>query len=191
MMGVGLFFCLTSCQIAPSAVREEDAVESQVESMYEDTTHSKTSEERILDATMDELISAIKARDKEAFKKQLSAITIKKAENLDESIDAFIYFCQGKIVSYEATEGYYMEIYPEFWGEQRVVKGFYTVKSHGTIFDPEQDNYYKIGVIIVALDFMHPENEGIYSLQILRGCGTLGFDDFRRKPVIWSGYQEF
>ena len=98
-----------------------------------------------------------------------------------------MYYCRGDIVSYEVHGFPSMHAYPLERGEQRILKGYYIVETHAIVNGEERDLDYKIMMELISSDFMHPQNEGIYLLQIVRGKNNFSFTTLKDRPDIIIG----
>ena len=116
-----------------------------------------SSDEKMADARMEQIISAIKNEDKVSLKSLFSKKVLVEANELDEEIDRFFNFFDGYIVSW-SRDGLAAD------ESIRYGKKFILIRFP-IVVNTEKDDY-SIFVMDYCIDTIDPDNEGVYTLEI-------------------------
>jgi hypothetical protein len=115
------------------------------------------SEDKKADARMEQIISALKDKDKEALKSLFSKKALNEANGFDSGMDSLLDFIQGNIESWERDS----------WASDESVesgkKSLMIRSGYKVITDKEE---YFFFVVDYYIDTIDPDNEGIYMLQV-------------------------
>jgi hypothetical protein len=109
------------------------------------------------DARMEQIISTIKDKDKEALKSLFSNKILDEASDLEDEIDYFFDFLQGNIVSWEKDSWASSEAMAHGKKSLMIRFGFKIVT------DVDEYDFF---VIDYNIDTMSPDNEGVYMVQL-------------------------
>ena len=118
-----------------------------------------TSEGQRADARMEQIISAIKVKDRETLKSLFSKKALKEADDFDGGIDYLFDFLQGDIKSWE-RDGWASSESIKHGKKSLLVRFAFNV--HTDIDD------YLLFVMDYSMDTIDPKNEGVYTLEITR-----------------------
>ena len=117
-----------------------------------------TSEGRRADERIEDIVSAIENKDKEALKSLFSKIAIEEAENFDSDADYLFELIQGNIESWE-RDGW------SSGGRNNHGKRTMMIRY---VFDLVTDeDVYRFFVIDYNEDTIDPDNEGVYMLELI------------------------
>lgn len=114
----------------------------------------------LIDECMQQVYIAIKENDSEALKAVFSEKAIDEAEDIDEEIERLLSFIQGKAVLCTRDESPVATEKAEDGCKQKQLVAWYDLNT-----DEEK---YLIFVADYPIDTFTPENEGLYSLMILK-----------------------
>ncbi|GHV38641.1 hypothetical protein FACS189490_00890 [Clostridia bacterium] len=133
----------------------------------------------ILKNRIEAILKALKNKDAEALKGMLSEYVLTNAENIDENIEEFIAYYQGKRISY--TEKLGTSGKTNHFGNisDRYVSGYCYVKT-------DADEYIIIFDEQVICE-ENPETVGLNFIQIAR-LSEYELDGRRRDDFRWTGY---
>ncbi|GHV38645.1 hypothetical protein FACS189490_00900 [Clostridia bacterium] len=136
-------------------------------------------DETILDNRVKAILKALKNKDAEALKGMLSEYALTNAENIDENIEEFIAYYQGKRISYTEKLGTSGKINNFGHISDRYVSGYCYVKT-------DADEYIIIFDEQVICE-ENPEKVGLNSILIAR-LSEYELDGRRRGDFRWTGY---
>jgi len=114
---------------------------------------------KLADARMEQIMSAIKSKDKGALTSLFSKKALGKAADLDGGIDYLFDFIQGDIISW-SRDGISSDESDQYGKKTLMIR--FTITIHTNKDD------YALYVIDYAEDTINPDNEGVYMLQILK-----------------------
>ena len=112
------------------------------------------------DTRIDQIVSALNNRDKEELRAIFSENALKRAENFDAAADDLFDRIQGEVISVTRDEslGVFDEVNYgkikrsiEFWCQMKTDEGEYMIYCYD-----------------YPVDEIHPKNEGLYTLRIIR-----------------------
>jgi len=117
------------------------------------------SEPKRADSRMEQIISAIKDKDKEAIKSLFSKKAIGEANDIDSEIDYLFDFLQGDINSWK-RDGWASDESIEYGKRSLLIRFAFIVNT-------EKDDYL-LFVMDYNVDTINPDNKGIYTMEITR-----------------------
>jgi hypothetical protein len=117
------------------------------------------SEPKKADARMEQIISVIKDKDREALKSLFSKKALEEANDFDNGIDYLFDFLQGDIDSWER----------DGWASDESIRsGKKSLMIRFSIIINTDKDDYLLFVIDYNTDTINPDNEGVYMLQIMK-----------------------
>lgn len=111
------------------------------------------------DARLEQVIKAIENHDKDALKAMFSKQALDEAEDLDGRMDYLFEFVQGNIKSWEREAGG-VDVSKSSGHKEKKSRYWFTVKT-----DKED---YLFFILEYPEDTEHPENVGLYMLQVIK-----------------------
>lgn len=111
-------------------------------------------------ARLEQVIEAIENRDKNALRAMFSQQALAEAEELDERMDYLFDFIQGDIESWE-------EIVAGATSES-IRQGNKVKKSRSWYYVDSDKEKYLFFLLEYPVDTEHPENVGLYMLQVIK-----------------------
>ena len=117
------------------------------------------SEEKKADARMEQIVVAIKNKDRGAVKSLFSKKALGEADNFEGGIDYLFDFIQGDIISWKRdgwSSGESIE-----YGKKSLMIRF------SIIVNTDKEDYV-LFVMDYNVDTINPDNEGVYTLEITR-----------------------
>ncbi len=118
-----------------------------------------SSEEKLADARIKQLLSAIKDKDKEAMKVLFSKQAVDEIKDFDSTKDYLFDFFQGDVKSWERDKWSSGESV-QHGKKSLMISSWYTV-------DTDKDKYLFF-VIDYTKDTITPNNEGLYTLRVIK-----------------------
>ena len=115
------------------------------------------SEEKRADARMEQIISAIKGKDKEALKSLFSKKALDEANDFENDVDYLFKFLQSNIDTWE-RDG--------IAGSESIDHGKKSLMIRFAINVNTDKDVYRFFVIDYNTDTINPDNEGIYMLEV-------------------------
>jgi hypothetical protein len=115
------------------------------------------SEEKSADTRMEQIISAIKDKDKEALELLFSIKAVDEASGFDSGMDSLFDFVKGDIMSWE-RDGWASSESIDHGKKSLMIRSDYKVRT-----DKEEYSFF---VVDYSVDSIDPDNEGIYMLQV-------------------------
>ena len=109
------------------------------------------------DERMEQIISAIKANDKEALKSLFSKKALDEIDDLDGEVDSLFNFIQGDITSWE-RDGWASDESIEYGKKSLMIRFAINVNT-------DKDKY-RFFIIDYSTDTINPDNEGVYMLEV-------------------------
>lgn len=128
------------------------------------------SEEKQADARMEQIIAALKSKDKEALKSLFSNKALEEATSFEADADCLFELFQDNITSWER----------DGWSSSESVE--YGKKSSMIRFaiDVETDkDMYRLFIIDYNTDTINPNNQGVFMLELIKDYGE-------KKLVSWQ-----
>jgi len=121
---------------------------------------NKDNDEAKADARLEQIIEAIKSKDKDSLKTVFSKQALNEAEDLDGRMDYLFNFVQGNIESWETiVHGNAAE---------SINYGSRIKKSQSWYYLNTDKEKYLIFFLECTIDTDHPENIGVYMLQVIK-----------------------
>ena len=117
------------------------------------------SDEEQADARMEQIISAIKAYDKEALKSLFSKKAIDEANDFEDGVDYLFELLQGDINTYE-RDGFSGDGLIEYGKKSLMIRFAFNVKT--------DEDLYKFFVIDYNTDTINSDNQGVYMLELIK-----------------------
>ena len=118
-----------------------------------------TNEDKSADERMEQILAALKNKDKKALKSLFSKVAMDAANDLNGGIDYLFDFFQGDVKSCEQdTWGSDESIH--FGKKSVMLKAWYTVNT--------VKNKYKFFTIDYIKDTINPNNAGLYTLRVIK-----------------------
>jgi len=114
-------------------------------------------EEKSADARIEQIISAVKNRDKNALKSLFSKKALEEATDLDKEIFYLFSFIQGDIKSWE-RDGWASSTAMEYGKKSWMIRFGFQIVS-----DVDEYDFF---VIDYNTDTINPDNEGVYMIQL-------------------------
>ena len=121
---------------------------------------NKDNDEAKADARLKQIIEAIKSKDKDSLKKIFSVQALNEAVDLDGRMDYLFNFVQGNIDSWKT-------IVHGNAGES-INHGSRIKKSQSWYYLNTDKEKYLIFFLECTIDTDHPENVGVYMLQVIK-----------------------
>lgn len=121
---------------------------------------NKDNDEGKADARLEQIIEAIKNKDKDSLKKIFSKQAINEAEDLDGRIDYLFDFVQGNIESWETI------VHGNAY--ESINHGSRIKKSSSWYYVNTDKQKYLFFFLDNTIDTDHPENVGVYMLQVIK-----------------------
>lgn len=115
------------------------------------------SEEKSADARMEQIISAIKEKDKEALKSLFSKKALGEANDFENELDNLFEFFQGNINTY-ARDGWSSGESIEYGKKSLMIRFAINVNTDKDV--------YRFFVIDYNTDTINHDNEGVYMLEV-------------------------
>ena len=115
------------------------------------------SEEKRADARTEQIISAIKEKDRESLKSLFSKKALDEANDFENDVDNLFEFLQGTIDSWE-RDG--------IAGSESIDHGKKSLMIRFAINVNTEKEVYRLFVIDYNKDTINPDNEGVYMLEV-------------------------
>ena len=116
-----------------------------------------SSDEKMADARMERIVSAIRNNEKESLKSLFSKKALVEANEIDRKIDHFFDFIKGNIVFYERKSGS---------GSESIEYGKRSFLIRYSIYIVTDEDDYSLYVMDYCIDTINPDNEGMYTLEL-------------------------
>ena len=120
------------------------------------------SEDKRADARMEQIVSAIKDKDKEALKSLFSKKALDEADDFVGGADSLFSFIQGDIESYE-RDGFASDESMRGGKRSWMIRFGFTVKTDKDV--------YQFFVIDYNVDTINTDNQGVYMLEVIDNYG--------------------
>lgn len=128
------------------------------------------SEPQKADERMEQIISALKDKDKEALKSLFSTTAIEESDDLDSEIKALFDLLQGNIISWER----------DGWAsDESIESGKKSLMIRFAINVSTDKDVYRFFVIDYNVDTMNPDNQGVYMLELIQDYGEKDLDSWQ------------
>ena len=129
------------------------------------------------DSRMEQIVSAIKDKNKETLKSLFSKKALDEADDFDGKVDSLFSFIQGDIESWEGSG----------WASDTSMGGGKKSWMIRFGFDVKTDKGdYHFFVIDYNVDTINPDNQGIYMLELIENYGEVeleGWQDRMRAGI--------
>ena len=113
----------------------------------------------IADEHLEQVLEAITNKDKDALRALFSKTALSEAEDIDGRMDYLFDFFQGKVLSWEFKSGA---------GDDDNTYG-HKIKKYDSVYTVDTDkDKYLVFMIEYTEDTDHPENVGLYMLQVIK-----------------------
>jgi hypothetical protein len=116
-------------------------------------------EGRKADARTEQIVSAIKNKDREALKLLFSRKALDEADDLDNRIDYLFELIQGDIDSWERDDGWSSDGSIEYGKKSLMIRFGFAVETDKDV--------YQFYVIDYNTDTINPDNQGVYMLELI------------------------
>lgn len=128
------------------------------------------SEPKRADARMEQIISAIKDKDKEALQSLFSKKALDDADDFGDGVNSLFNFIQGDIESWE-RDGFASD--ESMGGGKRswMIRFGFDVKT--------DEGVYRLFVIDYNIDTINPDNQGVYMLELIENYGERELDSWQ------------
>ena len=121
---------------------------------------SKDNDDKKANTRFEQVIEAIKNKDKVALKSMFSKQALDKADDFDGSMDYLFEFFQGKVTSWEINGG------PSVY--ETTDQGHNTKKFNSMYYVNTDKQKYIFYLIEWTVDTDHPDNVGLYTLRVIK-----------------------
>lgn len=132
------------------------------------------SDNELADTRIEQLFNAIKEQDKVALKETFSQKAIEEAKDIDDELDELLSFIQGEVVSWSRDESPVAIDTVEYGKKTKQLEFWYNLKTN--------EQTYLIFLVDYPIDTIESENEGLYSLRILK------IEDERKLTGTWDDW---
>ena len=132
---------------------------------------------RLADKATNDLCRSIKDRDKAAVKKLFSEKACSKAENIDAQIEELFAFIDGEVVAWKRRELDPMVKDDVEYGQLSKQEWFW-------VYLKTEKDVYAIYLSYYPIHELDPENEGIYSLLVVRAADKDRLEEWSELPGI-------
>lgn len=120
---------------------------------------NRSSEDKKADTRMEQIISAIKEKDKDALKLLFSPKALDEANDIDSEVDYLFDFLKGDIDSWERFT----------WGSDESMGGGKKSEKLRSWYTVNTDKEKYIFLIIdFIVDTINPDNAGLYTLRVIK-----------------------
>jgi len=121
------------------------------------------SEEKLANARMEQIVSAIKDKDSEALKLLFSKKALDDADDFGGGADSLFNFIQGDIESWDS----------DGWSSSESVRNGNTslMIRFGITLTTDKDTY-QLFIIDYNVDTIDPDNQGVYMLELIDNYGN-------------------
>ncbi|AEY66722.1 DUF5104 domain-containing protein [Clostridium sp. BNL1100] len=117
------------------------------------------SEEKQADARIEQIISAIKDKDRESLKSLFSKKALDESDDFDNGVDYLFKLLQGKVNTWE-RDGWSSDESIEDGKKSLMIRFSFDVKT-------DKDTYHFF-VIDYNTDNINPDNQGVYMLELIK-----------------------
>lgn len=118
-----------------------------------------SSEDKQADFRMEQILDALKNQDKDALKALFSEQALSEAEDFDGSVDYLFEFFQGEVESCERDKWSFGEEF-DHGKTSEMLRSWYTVTT--------DEDQYIFFIIDYTTDTINPDNEGLYTLRVIK-----------------------
>lgn len=118
-----------------------------------------SNEDKIADARMEQILSAIKDKESEELKALFSQKALDEAKDFDDGMDYLFEFIQGDVTSWER----------DMWSsDEKIRSGKRTVMLRSWYIVNTDKNEYLFFIIDFDKDTVDPSNEGLYTVRVIK-----------------------
>ena len=132
------------------------------------------------DARMEEIISAIKERDRKALRSLFSQKALGEVENFDDDMDFLFDFVKGNIISWERDDGISSDETISYGKRSLMIRSLYEVITN-------TEEYYFF-VVDYNVDTINPDNAGVYMLEVMTSEGNDNLDSWQER--LYAGIHQ-
>lgn len=118
------------------------------------------SDEKKADAKLEQVIEAIKNKDKDSLKSLFSKKALSEAVDFDDNIDGLFDFIQGEVYSWKKSSGPSVSEKNNYGHVEKVVSSYYYVNTD------KQKYFFLLRDYSVYTDY--PDNVGLYLLLVVK-----------------------
>ncbi len=127
-------------------------------------------EDKKADARMEQIVSALKGKDKEALKSLFSNKALDEANSFDNEINDLFDLLQGDIISWER----------DGWAsDESIESGKKSLMIRFAINVSTDKDVYRFFVIDYNMDTINPDNQGIYMLELIKDYGEKDLESWQ------------
>lgn len=121
---------------------------------------NKDNDDKKADVRLEQLIEAIKNKDREALKSMFSKQALDEAEDFDVSMGYLFDFFQGEVKFKERKSGLIVDESNNYGHKTKEVKSFYSI-------DTDKQKYLFF-LLEYTVDTDNPDNVGLYTLRVIK-----------------------
>jgi hypothetical protein len=142
------------------------------------TVSIRDSDDTKANARLEQVIEAIKNKDKDAIKSLFSKKALGEAEDFDGSMDDLLVFFQGKVDSWKKSSGPTVFESNDYGHTTKEVSSYYFV-------DTDKQKYFFL-LRDYPIDTDHPDNVGLYMLLVVKAEDREKIYD-RNQKILFDG----
>lgn len=122
---------------------------------------NKSNEEEKADERIEQILSVINDKDRDAMKALFSKKALGEIEDFDSQVDYLLSFFQGDLMSWEKES---LATYETIdYGEKTIkIESKYTVET--------DEDIYLFYIIDYTMDTINPNNKGLYTLRVIKAA---------------------
>lgn len=120
---------------------------------------NRDNDDKKADARLEQVIEAIKNKDKDVLKSMFSKQALDETDDFDGSMDYLFDFFQGEVDSWKSNGSIVSET-NNYGHKTKEVKSFYNVDT-----DKQE---YLFFLLEYTVDTDHPDNVGLYTLRVIK-----------------------
>lgn len=118
-----------------------------------------SNESKIADARLVDILTAIKDKDREVLRNMFSTQALDEIEDFDSQVDYLLSLFQGDVKSWE-QDVWGSDASIEYGEKSVMIKSWHIVETDKDI--------YLFFMIIFSEDTINPDNEGLYTLRVIK-----------------------
>lgn len=164
---IALFFNLTSCSFNPSTITD-----SRLNMLNQGV------DEEMANSRLEQILECIDLKDTKKLKGLFSNNAFKDAENLDEDIEKLFEFVNGKIVSWDNSDGLTVKESKDSGKKSKEVHSYYYVST-------DEEKYFFM-LVDFPVDTINADNEGLYMLLVVKSEDESEIWD-ETKKIMYDG----
>ncbi len=128
------------------------------------------SEEKRADARMEQIVSAIKDKDKESLKSLFSKKSLDEANDFENDVDYLFEYLQGDIDSWE-RDGWASDESIDHGKKSLMIRFGFKV-----VTDVDEYDFF---IIDCNTDTINPDNQGLYMLELIKDYGNVDLESWQ------------